>query len=61
LYLATDRPGEAVTVLERYVEVVESIGGTPRTRVLERLEAVRAGDEQRSEPASIGGQDPVRR
>jgi hypothetical protein len=54
LSLETGRAGDPPAVLERYVAVVESIGGTPRTRVLDRLEAVWSGAERR--PAgSTGG------
>lgn len=56
LYLESDRTAAAVAVLERYVEFVESIGGRPRSRMLDRLAAAREA-AARDAP----GRDPVRR
>ena len=41
LYRDAGRDASAVAVLERYVEFVGGIGGTPRARMVERLEAAR--------------------
>ncbi|WP_254837555.1 hypothetical protein [Natronomonas marina] len=49
LYREAGREAAEVSVLERYVEFVRTIGGTPRSRVLDRLETARerAGQDSR--------------
>jgi len=53
LHRDAGRHASAVAVLERYVEFVGGIGGTPRARTVERLEAARerAGGEASGEAA----------
>jgi hypothetical protein len=60
LYLDTDRPAEAVAVLERDVSFVEAVGGTPRPRLVERPDSARSLAGRRR-AASAGDQAPVRR
>jgi hypothetical protein len=45
------RPDAVVAVLERYTETVRSLGGTPRSRVLDRLERARTRATAENEPA----------
>lgn len=45
------RPDAAVAVLERYAEAVRSLGGTPRSRMLDRLQRARDRAAIENEPA----------